>query len=104
MGGANTICSDKTGTLTQNRMTVVEGWLAGADFANQFVSQAEYSRAAIASVIECVSVNSTADIEPDGNLSFKYIGNKTECSLLVFVTRLQGNYRRVRKENKIIGL
>ena len=29
MGGATTICTDKTGTLTQNRMTVVEAWLAG---------------------------------------------------------------------------
>ncbi|KAK8811361.1 hypothetical protein WA158_003095 [Blastocystis sp. Blastoise] len=26
MGGANTICSDKTGTLTQGKMTVVQGW------------------------------------------------------------------------------
>lgn len=27
MGGANNICSDKTGTLTENKMTVTDIWL-----------------------------------------------------------------------------
>ena len=35
MGGANTICSDKTGTLTQNQMTVVQGWVYNPEGEDQ---------------------------------------------------------------------
>jgi len=34
MGNATAICSDKTGTLTTNRMTVVQSYIAGLDITS----------------------------------------------------------------------
>lgn len=34
MGNATTICSDKTGTLTTNRMTAVQCWISGFNRSN----------------------------------------------------------------------
>ena len=37
MGGANNICSDKTGTLTQNEMTVTSIWIENQIFSNEAI-------------------------------------------------------------------
>lgn len=35
MGNADCICTDKTGTLTENRMTIMEVWAAGSNKPSQ---------------------------------------------------------------------
>ena len=82
MGAVTVICTDKTGTLTQNKMQVQEMWAEGAD--------AGLLRAAIAA-------NSTAELDGD-----KPIGNPTEGALLLWMHREGHDYRRLRSENGVV--
>ena len=102
MGNATAICSDKTGTLTTNRMTVVQCYINGR-FHETLPKAADVPENIKKLTFESISINSNyaSKMEPvtkPGQLPTQ-LGNKTECGLLGFVEHLGGNYAQVRNAN-----
>ena len=89
MGAATVICTDKTGTLTKNQMTVMETDLYGGDEGMELVRQN-------------MAVNSTAEVskEPDGTIVA--IGNPTETALLKWMHKSGPDYPVYRDAATII--
>lgn len=96
VGCINVICSDKTGTLTENKMTV------GGFYDTEW--HQDLSKLDSHWLIHNICLNTTADIGEDGT----FIGNPTECALLNFYEksaerRNSGkSYRDEREEHDIL--
>lgn len=101
MGNATAICSDKTGTLTTNRMTVVQSYICEkiykttpnfSDIPSQIGDL----------IVQAISINSAytsriMDAQDPTELPMQ-VGNKTECALLGFVLALGKKYQTVRDD------
>ncbi|XP_071134662.1 plasma membrane calcium-transporting ATPase 2-like isoform X3 [Mytilus edulis] len=100
MGNATAICSDKTGTLTTNRMTVVQSYIGGVHYKQvpNFETLAANFRELIVWGIAINSgYTSRIKLSDDGGLPAQ-LGNKTECALLGFVLDMKQSYESVRQE------
>eukprot|EP00124_Ichthyophonus_hoferi_P002703 Ihof_evm4s196 gene=Ihof_evmTU4s196 len=100
MGGATQICSDKTGTLTQNVMTVVKGYIAGEHFDSvDDRLKDRWSDRVLDLIGTGLSVNSTAS-QIEGQTT--YMGSKTEGALLDMVQILGVDYKAIRSTEDIV--
>lgn len=93
VGCINVICSDKTGTLTENKMTVTDIYSN-----NRLLKPCELRNNHL---LKNFCINSTADIHLEGQ-QVKFIGNPTECALLSAVHQAGEDYSVLRENEEIL--
>jgi Ca2+-transporting ATPase len=89
MGAATVICTDKTGTLTQNQMKIYETKFYNSDGIPDIIK-------------EGIAVNSTAYLDFSDAAKVKALGNPTEGALLLWLHDNRINYLPLREEAEVI--
>ncbi len=87
MGATSVICTDKTGTLTQNQMQVADTKLN--DISDNLLA-------------EMIAMNTTANLDLSDKNAAKAIGNPTEGALLLWLNKKGVNYQSIRENDEII--
>lgn len=96
MGATTVICTDKTGTLTQNQMSVEEVQFYG--LANQALGTDETSRL----IKEGIALNSTASLDLSNPDKPVVLGNPTEGALLLWLRNNGIDYRNLKEDANVV--
>ncbi|KAK0399648.1 hypothetical protein QR680_003144 [Steinernema hermaphroditum] len=102
MGNATSICSDKTGTLTTNRMTVVQSYINEVHYKEtpKYEKLDPKTRDLIVNLISINSSYASQVLPPkQAGEQMTQLGNKTECGMLGFVLGLGQSYQEIRDRN-----
>ncbi|MBO5380537.1 MAG: calcium-translocating P-type ATPase, PMCA-type [Bacteroides sp.] len=93
MGAITVICTDKTGTLTQNQMQVGEAAFYASEGNNELKQL----------IYQGIAVNSTAFLEENnGETKPKGVGNPTEVALLLWLHAKSIDYLKLRESSVVI--
>ncbi|WFD20027.1 P-type Ca(2+) transporter [Malassezia caprae] len=105
LGSTSVICSDKTGTLTTNKMSAARVLLAGSEIEysvtgttfspegelyvnNQVVTNVNQPGSALQALVETCAICNDAKITVDTNGSYKALGQATEAALQVLAEKI----------------
>ncbi len=110
LGSTTVICTDKTGTLTQNRMTVTEGLFDATHFVMSAkgtfdahggrVSPASIGIVAKGLEIGALCNNASLNVQPDGRM--EQIGDPTESALLVAAHKSGADIKSLKAKHKLV--
>lgn len=87
LGSASVICTDKTGTLTQNKMTVVDFFMYGIERDDDPSAQ-----------VKAMNLGTTLCNDSEITEEGKEIGDPTEVALLHYATKRGIDYKEIREK------